>query len=52
VLKGRNDIMPNSNALIRDVLTLRGKLATLYDFSDLPVPFFYVHRPPWPARGR
>ena len=47
MLKGRDDIMHSASrhALIEQVMTLRGKLATLYDYSDLPVPFFYVHRP-------
>ena len=47
MLKGRDDIMHSASrhVLIEQVMTLRGKLGTLYDFKDLPVPFFYVHRP-------
>jgi hypothetical protein len=40
VLKGRDDIVSDmrADALVNQVLTLRGKLATLYDYGDLPVP--------------
>ena len=40
VLKGRDDIVSDmrADALVNQVLALRGKLATLYDYGDLPVP--------------
>jgi hypothetical protein len=40
VLKGRDDIVSDmrADALVNQVLTLRAKLGTLYDYADLPVP--------------
>jgi hypothetical protein len=40
VLKGRDDIVSDmrADALVNQVLTLRAKLGTLYDYSALPVP--------------